>query len=165
MELYNPTDNDIDLTGWDLRKRNSDGNGSSLYADIDLTIEAHGYLLWASTDNDFAASVGADFSNGNNLAGNNSVRLRNADNEVIDEVAWGSGTDQFVEGSAFPTNPEANESLERKAVWDSTAGDMEPGGDDELRGNGFDSDDNSSDFILRGTSQPQNSTTGGTEDL
>jgi signal peptidase I len=157
VELYNPTGGDIDLDNWDLRVRNSAGTESSLIADLGGTIEAHGYYLWASTDNGFAAAVDADASNGNNLAGDSSVALRNVAEEIVDQVAWGSGGGtQFVEGTAFPTNPDSNRSLERKAVSDSTAVSMGSGGVDELRGNGFDSDGNSADFVLRDTSQPQN---------
>ncbi|HBE90465.1 MAG TPA: signal peptidase I [Candidatus Andersenbacteria bacterium] len=158
VELYNPTSDDVNLINWDLRMRNSAGTESSLYADIDRTIQAHGYLLWATSDDSFDASVGADIFNGSNLVGGGSVALRDNDNLVIDQVAWGTGGGtQFVEGVAFGTNPGADESIERKAVSDADAVTMGPGGADVTRGNGFDSGDNALDFVLREESEPQNS--------
>lgn len=158
IELYNPTDSEVDLNGWKIRKKTSTGSESSLVViDSDRLLVSRGFFLWSNNSNGFNTSVGADVSNTNTLAGDNSIVLLKADNSTVDRLAWGSGTNQFVEASAFPDNPGAGQSLERKANVSSNISTMSPGGSDELKGNGFDSNNNSADFILRTLSQPQNS--------
>ncbi|MBM3282934.1 lamin tail domain-containing protein [Candidatus Gottesmanbacteria bacterium] len=158
VELYNPSNSGINLNNWNLRKRNNSGNESSLVLiQEDKIIPAHGYFLWGNTDGDFANNIGADVSNGNNISENNSIALLNASDQIIDQVAWGSGTNQFTEGSVIPDNPGTNQNLERKARSTSTVDSMSVGGIDEFKGNSYDSNNNTADFILRATSQPQNS--------
>ena len=157
VELYNPTNSNIDLSGWKLRKKTSLGSESSLVAiATDKSIPAFGFFLWSNNANGYNSTVGADVSNTNTLAGDNSVALLKPDNTMIDQLAWGDGINQFAEITAYPNNPDAGQSLERKANSSSTPSSMISGGSDELKGNGFDSGNNANDFILRSTSQPQN---------
>lgn len=158
VELYNPTSLSVDLSGWKIRKRASNGTETSLVLiSTGKSIPAHGFFLWANNQGGFSTTVGADESNGNNISENNSLGLLMPDNTIIDQVAWGNGTSQFVEGTAFPNSPATSQSIERKALSTSTAPSMASGGTDEFKGNGFDAGDNATDFILRTTSQPQNS--------
>ncbi len=157
VELYNPTSSRVTLDGWKLRLKNSAGTESSLVAiGAGKSIPAHGFFLWANTAGGFDTSIGADVSNGNNLSDNNSVALRKPDDTTVDQVAWGATSNpQFVEGTAFTPSPASNQSIERKALSTSTAATMT--GVDATKGNGFDADNNLTDFVLRTTSQPQNS--------
>lgn len=157
VELYNPTTSSVDLNGWKLRLKNSAGTESSLVAiGAGESIPAHGFFLWANSTGGYAASIGADVSNSNNLSENNSVALRKPDDATVDQVAWGTTANpQFVEGTAFTPSPDSNQSIERKAYSTSTAASMT--GADATKGNGFDSDDNAADFVLRAAAQPQNS--------
>jgi len=158
VELYNPTNSTVDLNGWKLRKRTSTGSESSLVViETGKSIPAYGFFLWSNNANGYDSTIGADVSNGNTLAGDNSVALLKPDNTIIDQFAWGNGLNQLVELTAYPNNPGSGQSVERKAYSSSTASSLGSGGSDELKGNGFDSDNNSNDFILRSTSQPQNS--------
>ncbi|MBI2028039.1 MAG: signal peptidase I [Candidatus Levybacteria bacterium] len=160
VELYNPTSSSINLSGFHLVKRTSTGTSSAnlkAFSSSDI-IPAHGFYLWASTDGGYATQIGADVSTGENITSNNSVALLDSSDVIVDAVAWGSGhTAPLIEGSAFSINPGANQSMERKALSTSTVATMDIGGADEFKGNGFDLDDNSTDFILRTLSQPQNS--------
>ncbi len=159
VELYNPTNSLIDLSGWKLRKRISTGTESSLVViTAGKSVSAHGFFLWSNNSSGYNITVGADVSNGNTLASDNSVILLMPNDTVVDKVAWGNGTNQFVESTAFSPNPTANQGIERKAYINSTTTTMNVGGSDELKGNGFDSDNNPFDFVLRSSSQPQNST-------
>ena len=158
VELYNPTDSDFDLNGWKLRKRTSTGSESSLVViGTGKSIVSHGFFLWSNSSNGYNTAIGADVSNTNTLAGDNSIVLLKPDNSTVDQLGWGSGINQFDETAGYPTNPVANQSIERKAYTLSTSSSMSTGGSDEFKGNGFDSDNNSADFILRSVSQPQNS--------
>ena len=159
VEIYNPTDSSVDLNGWQINKKTSTGTVSSLVLfGSGASIPAHGYFLWANNQGNpsFSSTIGADVSNTNNLSENNSIALENASDVIIDQVGWGTGTDQFVETTLINNGSDTNKSMERKAYTTSTQATME-GGVDALKGNGFDANDNATDFILRLISQPQNS--------
>ncbi|HVN26236.1 MAG TPA: lamin tail domain-containing protein [Candidatus Paceibacterota bacterium] len=133
VRLFNPTSATVDLGGWRLRKKSSGGTDASLKVlGSGASIAAGGSFVWANSANGFAASVGADVSSTETIAADNSVALLNASGTIVDEVAWGNGTNQYVEGSPFPTNPAANQILSR-----TLSGGI-PG----------DSDNNAADFTL-----------------
>lgn len=133
VKLYNPTAAALDIGGWKLRKKSSGGTDASLKVlGKGSTIESNGYFVWANSANGFAVSLGADASSTETIAADNSVALMNASGTIVDEVAWGTGTNQYVEGSAFPTNPAANQILTRVSI----------------NGAVNDSDDNATDFAL-----------------
>ena len=79
------------------------------------------------------------------------------DANAVDKVGYGSGNSP--EGSAAPPPPAAASSYERKAVATSTADSMTTGAD-AAAGNGYDSNDNSKDFVIRATRGPQNKASG-----
>ncbi len=140
IEIYNPTSTTIAVGGWQLKKRVSTGTESSIVViNAGTNIASHRFFLWANNSGTFATSIGADEKTGSTLAGDNSIALLDNSNTIVDQVAWGTGTNQFVEGSPYPTNPGGGQSIERK-------------------GPGIDSNNNSTDFSLRAISQPQNST-------
>ena len=133
VKLYNPTADAIDMSGWKLRKKSSGGTDASLKVlGKGSVIGSAASFTWANSANGFAASLGADVSSTETIAADNSVALMNASGTIVDEVAWGTGANQYVEGSAFSTNPSANQVLARVSE------------------NGImnDSDDNATDFAL-----------------
>lgn len=68
------------------------------------------------------------------------IRFGSADTgTIIDSVGWGETANAFVEGSVFPQNPGANQSLQRKSFQDT--------------------DNNASDFELNSSPSPQNTGT------
>ncbi|HBC73112.1 MAG: Ig-like protein domain-containing protein [Candidatus Amesbacteria bacterium GW2011_GWB1_47_19] len=157
IEIYNPTDASQNLAGWNLRKRTSNGTESSVVLIGEgKSIPAHGFFLWSNNQSDYNVAIGADVYNTNNISENNSVALLDTSDLIIDQIAWGNGTDQFVENTPYTNSPATSQSLERKAYSGSTVGSMTVGSDAD-NGNGFDSNNNSVDFILRNTSDPQNS--------
>ena len=158
IELYNPTNSSIDLNGWQLRIKNSAGNDESLILiGSDNSILAHGFFLWASTkSNDYEIDIGADIFNTNSLSENNSLLLEDSSDNPIDQVGWGNVVGHYIEGTPYPNSPASSQSLERKALSTSDSTSMSSGADLN-KGNGFDTNNNSTDFVLRTTSQPQNS--------
>jgi hypothetical protein len=155
VELYNPTGTAIDLTGWKLTKRTQSGTQSNLVASISGMIPAKGYFL--ITSQEAAASPSADqvYSTTQRIAADNTVTLLDNTSTIIDLVGLGAATVHETAGIANPVN---NGSVERKAQSSSTEISMGPGGVDEFSGNGWDTDNNSLDFVQRAVSQPQNST-------
>ncbi|OGY23969.1 MAG: signal peptidase I [Candidatus Woykebacteria bacterium RBG_13_40_7b] len=163
IELYNPTNTAINLNGHRLVRRTGTGT-----TDVNVkifnnshTIPAHGFFLWASSvDSTFPSSIGANVSTTDGLGGNASVALRLGSLDtgtIIDALSWSNNVVALVEGSKFSSVPDSGQSIERKALSASTSTSMISSGADEFKGNGFDSDDNAADFILRPSSQPQNS--------
>lgn len=147
IEIYNPTESVINLSGYKLRKRTQSGSESSIKVFTDgQSIFGHGFFLWANSNDGYDQTIAADASSTQTIADNNSIALFNGDDVLLDVLAWGSGhLNPFFEGNATstPANPEPNQSLERK-----------PGGND---GNGKDTDSNVDDFIVQTNPNPQNS--------
>lgn len=162
IELYNPTNSSIDLNGYRLVKRSGNAsNDTNIKSWTSATIiQSHGFYLWASSsDSSFPSSIGADTFTSPTLADDNSIALRQGAIDIgtlIDVLSWNDGS-TLAEGDEFDPDPGANQSMERKALPTSTATTMAIGGADELKGNGFDANNNATDFVLRLLSQPQNS--------
>jgi DNA/RNA endonuclease YhcR with UshA esterase domain len=147
IEIYNPTQSVIDISSWKLRKRTQTGGESSIKVFSEgKNIPAHGFFLWANSNNGYDQTINADEASTQTIADNNSIALFNTSDVLIDALAWGSGhVNPFFEGSttSTPVNPEANQSLERN-----------PSGEN---GNGEDTNENYSDFFLQVMPNPQNS--------
>lgn len=157
VELYNPTSSPIIMSRWRLTRENSAGTEANLVLSLNGTIPAHGYFLIVDADG-YNGGVTRDVeysAPSNELTNNYTVLLySDAGISLIDKV--GFGTPSNPEAAPFSSNPSLSQSIERKAYSLSTKASME-GGVDSVKGNGFDSDNNSLDFILRNFSDPQNS--------
>ena len=143
VELYNPTDDPVDLIGWLLKKKTSAGNEINLVSSGKFfgTIAPRSFFLIAHQNYSGLTTLDLVYSaNSRNLAyKNNSAVLYDADDNVIDEVSW----------SEIPKD----QSIERKAYDTSQC--VSAQNDGEYLGNGCDSDDQS-DFESRIVPDPQN---------
>lgn len=160
IEIYNPTSLAVSLEGLRLVKRTSSGvaDTSIVAFAADEEVAPHSYFLWCNSD--ISGALGCDKTTSGTVAFNNSVALRNGPVDtgtVVDSVTFGAVTNALGEGTPISTAPEASQSAERKATTTSTADSMNTGGADEFAGNGEDTDNNNSDFVLRAVSQPQKS--------
>ncbi|MDD5071739.1 MAG: lamin tail domain-containing protein [Patescibacteria group bacterium] len=158
VELYNPTSNLINLNGYRLSRKTGGGNPFNLlttFPNVNLPAKSF-FLITHPSGYDGAVSADAVYSTTQSIAADNTVILySDAGETVIDKVGFGSASD--FETAAYPENPAADQSLERKAAFSATAATMGSGGEHEWQGNGYDSDNNSNDFIVRSIPQPQNS--------
>lgn len=177
IELYNPTNEAIDMEGWSVQYKSKTGDVTSGWA-TKVTIGAVSlashqfYLIASPTYAGVAGAVAADMvpMSDLGLAGDSGhVRVVDANNVVVDKVGYGT-----VNPAAAPNSPEGTpimtpvtftnaQSVERKATTGSTAASMATGGVDAARGNGVDTDDNSADFVIRGSRDPQSMQSGVTE--
>lgn len=115
IKIYNPSNYDLDITGYKLRKKSSTGNQSSIRVfPPGSKILARGYFLWANSKEDFHLTIGANVWSKTTLAKNNSIALLNPEGLIIDALAWGESQNPFVRGSPFPENPVVNQQLKRK---------------------------------------------------
>ncbi len=164
IEIYNPTDGDIDLSNYSIQYRDSE-SASFEKENLAGSVPTNGFFLIANTS--YNGHMIADVSHnsfqlsatgGNVFLVNNQTLLTDPeDNSIIDKVAYGSGTYLFPETLEFSTPPGQEQSLERKNRSTSTAELLAVNGDSHWQGNNWDGDNNSNDFVLQTNPNPQNS--------
>lgn len=142
VELYNPTDRDIDLSGWAIDQRSAADNRGTLHTIRSGVIPAKGhFLIRGAAGNNSPAELPTPDSVGTfNFSGTNAIaELIDATGTPVDLVGWGSAT-RFESAPAQSTTNAT-----------STA----------RRTDGVDTDDNALDFA-RSAPTPRNSQTSGT---
>ena len=149
IELYNPTDLEIDINGWDLKRKTESGSESNVLNNIEGVISANGYFLVIprancgdnNNESCYKKMVSGDdeYTTNSFFANNNTVLLYNCDGVLIDKVGWGRAID--FESEVINLDLENSKSLERKII------------DNIIQ----DTDNNEGDFILRDDPEPQNS--------
>ncbi|MFZ5391498.1 MAG: lamin tail domain-containing protein [Patescibacteria group bacterium] len=145
IELFNPTDQDIDLQGYRLVKRTASGTSDTTIKSWteSTIIKSGGFYLWAHSNFTDISTV-ADITTSQTISDNNGIALRQGANDtgqIIDSLAWGTTNNGLAETAPFAENPAANQSLLRKQT---------------SVGNRQDTNNNSSDFSLT-NSLPHNS--------
>jgi len=144
IELYNAGNAaPIDLKGWSVWYMLADGQDENLvyrWSEHAL-IPPGGHYLMGRAGEDLGILTDSVFEQPM-VHPKGSVQLRATDGTVMDSLSWGSGPAAFAEGSLAPVI-ENGASLERL-----------PGGE---AGNMTDTNDNSADFSLNASPNPQNS--------
>ena len=131
IELYNPNDQDVDLTGWYIQRKTETGTSwDSLISSTKFegkSIQPQSHFLIGRTSTFSPEILLEDLT----LTENNVISLKNPNREIVDKVGW--GTAQDYEGA--PTlNPQSGKSIGRK--W--------------IEGTGYqDTDNNSVDFEIQ----------------
>lgn len=134
IELYNPTDTDVDVTGWKVEYITASGATVKSLVTLQGVLMSNGFALLATPE--FGGS--ADFLFGASLSGTaGHVRLLNAAGQVIDLVGWGAAIQAETSAVAAPHGGAA---IVRKT---------------DTNGQPIDTDDNSQDFIATDTPTPQ----------
>jgi|GEM_PF-810138 len=167
VEFYNPTNSVIDISSWSLQYRGPNATGyEKKNFEVGNIIPANGFFLFGHNGSnlspapDLTASIALAQSGGTVFLINNQVildEITDSGPTVVDKVAYGTGSHLRPEGSSYSDTPLENQSIERKAYFNSDSVSM-MSGSDILKGNAYDSENNINDFILRTASQPQNST-------
>src|SRR3989344_1999960 len=161
IEIYNPMDSAFNLNGHRLVKRTKTGTSDTSIKSwtSDAFIPAKGFYLWANSSYADIA-VTPDATTAASIADDNGIALRLGAEDtgtIIDSVAWGEAENIFAEAARFPTNPDANQSLERKALKDGSCVSVASGQSGEFLGHTCDANNNSADFELRASASPQHS--------
>jgi len=173
IELFNRTPDPVDLSSWSIQYKdgasaNLSSGSPAIKLNLNGTIPGHGFFLIANSSGyDYGGTKSADLTytdatfalsaaGGTIFLVNNQTAVTSPTAQTIqDKVGWGSGS-IYAEGSPVSA-PAANGSVERKAFPEATTTSMTTGIDAGM-GNGFDSKNNLTDFIVRTTSDPQNTT-------
>ena len=151
IELYNASEQAVDLNGYTLWYLLGDGQEPALVYEWTerADIPGHGHFLLVREGEDFGLIPDAlyDVSLFERKGG---LVLRDADGNDVDALGWGEAPKEFFSGAAA-TPPADGASLERL-----------PGGE---AGNGQNSGRNADDFTLNATPNPQNSGMASTLDV
>ncbi|WP_391120142.1 CehA/McbA family metallohydrolase [Psychrobacillus sp. L3] len=154
IELYNPTNQDVSLDGWSVQYTDSKGTKPWEVTPLVGTIEAHGYFLIAE---DSAGNVGAAIPTADvtdiikmtiatgkvALVKESIAQITNKQSAgVVDFVGYGAGTTEF-EGTGPTTGTALTSKLSAHRISYASMG-VQPG-----QGNGWDTDDNSKDFVTK----------------
>ncbi|MDO8474011.1 MAG: lamin tail domain-containing protein [bacterium] len=121
VELFNPNNESVDLSGWKLMRKTSGGSDAYLVSSSGFsgTVGAYKYFLIVPQLNDdgtanYKGSAVSDlYYSGKtySVAADNTVFLYNPNGQEVDRV--GFGTSSYAEGTA-PANPSSGSSLSRK---------------------------------------------------
>jgi hypothetical protein len=118
VELYNPNNSDVDLSGWYLHRKTAGSQSWSTYASSRLfsekTILAKGYFLIARTD--FYANLGDIFTD-SSITNDNSFALKNPNGEISDKLGFGDASDPELLATQ---NPDVGQSIGRKVLSDGS---------------------------------------------
>ena len=157
VELYNPTNSAIDMTGWHWCYFSPKKNWNNSLRDKPFPdgaiIQAHGFYLIATTLGDFpTADWNLEYAKHflSNTAGSVGIFPWDPDTKTaeeakagkIDAVGWGSVT--YVYETATASTPGSGESIEREPLKEGYAPCQ-------------DTDDNSVDLVVQDTPTPKNS--------
>jgi len=169
VELYNPTSSQVDLNGWSVQYSSATGTSSWLVTNLTGSIAPHGFFLVEEAVGaggtvdlptpDVTGTLALSSTAGKIALANSTTALSGANpsgGSIIDKVGYGTTANGY-EGSGPTPAPSNATSVERKAQNSSTSATLAVGGTDELAGNGYDSDNNATDFVTRAAPQPQNS--------
>ncbi|KPJ71858.1 hypothetical protein AMJ50_00005, partial [Parcubacteria bacterium DG_74_3] len=106
VELYNPNNYTVDLTGWYIQRKIGDGSPSSFVSSPNFEGKIIGpldYFLVAHSSSTIASS--ADILLNLTLTSNNTLLLKNPKKEIVDEINW----EEIEEGLSYGRH------------WDETA--------------------------------------------
>jgi hypothetical protein len=133
LRLYNPSQQSIDLSHYQLKKRTQSGKEYSLFTFPEGTqMDPQENLIWANSQDSFGDFFPTPFQSQASLAKDNSLALFDPQKNIVEALAWGKGENPFREGNPFPENPKANQLLKRK----------------QFQGEYIDSQNNQVDFFL-----------------
>ena len=159
IEIYNAGSSSQDISGWKLQYKTALGGS---FADIvdavvpaSISLAPGKFYLFSTSAFDAVSAIDGDvvYTAELETVGGH-VKLIDGSSTEIDKVGWGSFANS-AEGNPISVHG-AGESFERKAFGGSQASDMAVGGMDDMMGNGWDTGDNSFDFIVQATPNPQN---------
>ena len=145
IELYNLSSSPVNIGGWKVNGSNNAGTTSTratIAANVVINPGCH-YLLTNSGSSGYSGTVTGDQTYSTGVTDDGGIGLLNG-TTLVDAVGMSTGS-AYKEGTQLASLGSTNtaRSYERK-----------PGG---AAGSGTDTDDNSSDFQVRTTSDPQNS--------
>lgn len=166
VELYNPTSSAVTMTNWTIQYGSPGSSSLTGKTVFSGTIDAHSFFLIREAQGtggtsdlpapDASGTIAMSARSGKIAVASDTLAVigPTAPN-VVDFIGYGAPN--HFEGNAPADSLTNTTCAERKASFLATALSMAPGGSEELKGNGFDGNNNASDFIVQSQQMPQNS--------
>jgi 5'-nucleotidase len=103
IEIFNPCGNAVTAAGKLVyRAAGASSDSNTLVATVNKSVPAMGYLLFANSG--YTGAVTPDYTYSNGLAdGGGGVALRDASNNLVCSVSWGTANNGFGSGNSAPT--------------------------------------------------------------
>jgi len=146
VELYNPNDYEMNISGYVIATSNSEADAT---IPENTFMPAYSFYLVAdigwSEEKDNMSWPDADHEETLTLKNTDSGVALKLGDDIIDAAGWGNASEPLFEGEPL-ANPQQGQSFERKPgmLWPEN-------------GNHVDTDDNTDDFLVREVPEPQNS--------
>ena len=149
VEIYNPTNNWVDISGWKISGSNSSG-GTQTRATIPSSTILRSGQYYLVANNSYTGNVSPNLRYGTSISDNGGIGLLTASDDIVDEVGMSAGS-AYQEGNTLSPLTSANESYERKEGDSASSG--------TPSGSCVDTGNNASDFRLSNPPTPHNSST------
>ena len=164
VELYNPTSSPVDLGGWSIQYASATGNFTQATTLSGIIQPKRFYLVQEAPGTGGSQDLPTPDITGNIQMGLSAGKIALVSNasfisgpaDAVDFVGYGSTATPF-EGTGAAQAPSNTTSIERKGSGTSTGATLAPGGVDETAGNGWDRNNNLTDFVIQSSINPQNS--------
>lgn len=134
VEIYNPNDCEVSLSGFVIHYKANTGNSGPDFVTLagGAKVGAKGYFVIGGAK--YTGATQAKTSGGGLAADGGSIALVDGANKTVDAVAWGNATQGYKEGGVAQAAP-AGKSIARTP-------------------NGTDTNDNAKDFAIASTPTP-----------
>ncbi|MBN2118052.1 MAG: lamin tail domain-containing protein [Anaerolineales bacterium] len=117
IELYNPTTNPIDISGWKINASNAAGTRATRATIPASTLLRSGQYYLVANYVGYSISVAANLTYGTGIADNGGIALLRANNSVVDQVGMSSGS-AYREGTFLTPLSNPDQSYERELGGD-----------------------------------------------
>ena len=115
VEIYNPAEEDIDLSGYYLQKKTASGKSITTLLSPDSlqgkVISPHSFFLAGHPESPSSSSLNAVWSSEGSVTDDNTIILKDSSGRIVDKVGWGKAQD--CEGDCAPTFT-AGQSIQRR---------------------------------------------------
>jgi len=117
VKLYNPNADAVDMTGWKLHKKSQTGTDYPLKNFLqEAPLPPEAGLSGRIQQAGFLSRSAQMYRAPKRCRLTIAWRFLDSAGNIIDAVAWGTGTDQYGEGDPYSTDPVANQILVRRSV-------------------------------------------------
>ncbi|TAK93744.1 lamin tail domain-containing protein, partial [Patescibacteria group bacterium] len=167
VELYNPTNAPISVDGWSVQYASALGSFGNFKTYLAGVIQPKSFFLVGEAAGaggtrdlptpDVIGAIAMGGTAGKIVLAKDTLTVTSVTGlSVVDFVGYGPTASLFEGSGAAPILTNTT-SAERKSSASSTDLTLGPGGSEEKSGNGWDSNNNASDFVAQSNINPQNS--------
>ncbi len=148
VEIYNPTSNWVDISGWIISGSNNDGSSVQTRATIPASTILRSGQYYLVANNGYTGTVTANLKYGTSIADDGGIALIGLSDQTSDEVGMSLG---LTPGSAYQEGKTLSKLTDASRTYERRDG----GNSDSCK----DTNDNFTDFINQSSPSPHNYST------